>query len=90
MTLINVRTTKLYMQIIGVGTRFFFKYNSTIADTEFWPSLSCQLKKIMLNLTPEQKAVITIRLRDKVSVRAIAAELNINKHTVLKTQPNFL
>jgi DNA invertase Pin-like site-specific DNA recombinase len=44
----------------------------------------------MLNLTPEQKAVITIRLRDRVSVRAIAAELNINKHTVLKTQPNFL
>jgi DNA-binding NarL/FixJ family response regulator len=44
----------------------------------------------MLNLTPEQKAVITIRLRDWVSVRAIAAELNINKNTVLKTQPNFL
>jgi DNA-binding NarL/FixJ family response regulator len=30
------------------------------------------------------------RLRDGVSVRAIAAELNINKTTVLKTQPNFL
>jgi DNA-binding NarL/FixJ family response regulator len=46
----------------------------------------------MLNLTPEQKAVITTRLRDGVSVRAIAAELelNINKNTVLKTQSNFL
>jgi hypothetical protein len=29
MTLINVRTTKLYMQIIGVGTRFFF-LNTTV------------------------------------------------------------
>jgi DNA-binding NarL/FixJ family response regulator len=33
----------------------------------------------MSNLTPKQKAVITTRLRDGVSVRAIAAELNINK-----------
>jgi DNA-binding NarL/FixJ family response regulator len=44
----------------------------------------------MSNLSPAQKAVITARLRDGVSVRAIAAELNINKNTVLKTQPNFL
>jgi DNA-binding NarL/FixJ family response regulator len=44
----------------------------------------------MPDLTPEQKAVITTRLRDGVSVRAIAAELNINKNTLLKTQPNFL
>jgi hypothetical protein len=29
MTLINVRTTKLYMQIIGVGTRFFFFFFNT-------------------------------------------------------------
>jgi DNA-binding NarL/FixJ family response regulator len=44
----------------------------------------------MPNLSPAQKAVITARLRDGVSVRAIAAELNINKNTVLKAQPNFL
>jgi predicted DNA-binding protein YlxM (UPF0122 family) len=41
-------------------------------------------------LTPKQKAVIATRLRDGVSVCAIAAELNIHKNTVLKTQPNFL
>jgi DNA-directed RNA polymerase specialized sigma24 family protein len=35
----------------------------------------------MPNLTPKQKAVITTRLMDGVSVRAIAAELNINKNT---------
>jgi transposase-like protein len=44
----------------------------------------------MANLTAEQKAVITTRLRNGVSVRATAAKLNINKNTVLKTQPNFL
>jgi transposase-like protein len=44
----------------------------------------------MPNLTLEQKAVITTKLRNGVSIRAIAAELNINKNTVLKTQPNFL
>jgi DNA-binding NarL/FixJ family response regulator len=44
----------------------------------------------MPNLTPEEKAVMTTGLRDGESVRAIAAELNMNKNTVLKTQPNFL
>jgi DNA-binding NarL/FixJ family response regulator len=44
----------------------------------------------MPNLTLEQKAVITTKLRKGVSIREIAAELNINKNTVLKTQPNFM
>jgi IS30 family transposase len=44
----------------------------------------------MPNLTLEQKAVITTKLRNEVSIREIAAELNINKNTVLKTQPNFM
>jgi uncharacterized protein YoaH (UPF0181 family) len=39
----------------------------------------------MPNLTPEQKAVMTTGLRDGESVRAIAAELNMNKNSAKNT-----
>jgi hypothetical protein len=43
----------------------------------------------MPNLTPTESGNHH-KIKGWVSVRAIAAELNINKNTALKTQPNFL
>ena len=50
------------------------------------PSIFARLvykKRIMPALTVEQKALIHTRLRDRVPVRDIAAELRVSKNTVI-------